>query len=760
MGETTREETAKAKEAAEAELKESIRLNTFRIYSLQEMQAQLQKEMRRAIENGADEKTISEIQSEWDRNIQDYKQTTKRLKQDIDRMGKSGRETAQKAARETNPFSAFRGHDVGQYLEARLRALRAAIGKAIKDLRAKNEQREAEQEQAFNDTASTIKAKAKEFNAGIKGTMATTAAAYYSILAKMEKTFAKHLDQRIEELKKQQQEWEQKKAEAQKEADEKDPVDLDKDPSETAAKKDKKEKETTKAESESKSEKESSQEKKEQKSESKSEQKSSQEKDEQKPKSESEITDKTKPLKAEPVPDPKKTENSKIPRAEPEPDPKKAENPKIPRAEPEFATEKTEKTQTQPSPKKEQKQEKKAKSAQARKEPEQPKQEQPQPTPEPQSGQPQPEQKDSGLPLDGSDDDRPKNLENLTEREPDHEVGDDNAASTYSSDFDYLSHKYAETAPSQDAADSAKTEQLTEEELRKLKETMMMNGIKDTAEKNSSEYTGKAEDSTKAARDAAREAEEAKRAAERAAEQAKVDKLHGLSIDEAEKQILASLREQAELGEGKDVLFVDFDRDGDGKADTRFCVVPNGYEPCDYDKLLQDLQERKANGELTAGVDVEDKRYVNNISKDEPIDLAIEKATRRAEDARANKEKAATDPDIQDDKNYSYYVSVEDLHMGDDGKVHGGSRNVQYGDEGFAHQAASQEEVRGALFQKLKEYIDLLSKEGKMFVEKDKLWQEQHPILATARTGAVKGVKKGFQKGVSAIAQAAEQGAR
>lgn len=726
MGETTREETAKAKEAAEAELKESIRLNTFRIYSLQEMQAQLQKEMRRAIENGADEKTISEIQDEWNRNIRDYTQTTNRLKQDIDRMGKDGQETAQKAAREANPFSAFRGHDVGQYLEARLRALRAALGKGIKDLRAKNEQREAEQEQAFGESASTIKAKAKEFNAGIKGTMATTAAAYYSILSKMEKTFAKHLDQRIEELKKQQQEWEQKKAEAQKEADEKDPVDLDKDPSETAAKKDKTEKENAKTESKSKSEKESSQEKKEQKQESKSEKKPSQEKDERKPETTS-----------------KKTEKTKIPRAEPEP-----------------KSEKTEKSKTQPSPKKEQKQEEKSKSAQARKEPEHPKQEQPQPTPEPQAGQPQPEQKDSGLPLDISDGDRPKSLENLTEREPDHEVGDDNTTSTYSSDFDYLSHKYAETAPSQDAPDSAKTEQLTEEELRKLKETMMMNGIKDTAEKNSSEYTGKAEDSTKAARDAAREAEEAKRAAERAAEQAKVDKLHGLSIDEAEKQILASLREQAELGEGKDVLFVDFDRDGDGKADTRFCVVPNGYEPCDYDKLLRDLQERKANGELTAGVDVEDKRYVNNISKDEPIDLAIEKATRRAEDARANKEKAATDPDIQDDKNYSYYVSVEDLHMGDDGKVHGGSRNVQYGDEGFAHQAASQEEVRGALFQKLKEYIDLLSKEGKMFVEKDKLWQEQHPILATARTGAVKGVKKGFQKGVSAIAQAAEQGAR
>lgn len=58
-----------------------------------------------------------------------------------------------------------------------------------------------------------------------------------------------------------------------------------------------------------------------------------------------------------------------------------------------------------------------------------------------------PEKKDSGLHLDISDDDRPKFLEPLTEKETsDDEAGDNNAASTYSSDADHLSHKIAETA--------------------------------------------------------------------------------------------------------------------------------------------------------------------------------------------------------------------------------------------------------------------------------------------------------------------------
>ena len=58
-----------------------------------------------------------------------------------------------------------------------------------------------------------------------------------------------------------------------------------------------------------------------------------------------------------------------------------------------------------------------------------------------------PEQKDSGLHLDISADDRPKFLEPLTEKETsDDEAGDNNAASIYSSDAEYLSHKIAETA--------------------------------------------------------------------------------------------------------------------------------------------------------------------------------------------------------------------------------------------------------------------------------------------------------------------------
>ena len=58
-----------------------------------------------------------------------------------------------------------------------------------------------------------------------------------------------------------------------------------------------------------------------------------------------------------------------------------------------------------------------------------------------------PEKKDSGLHLNISDDNRPKFLEHLTEKETSNdEAGDDNASSTYSSDFDYLNHKNAETA--------------------------------------------------------------------------------------------------------------------------------------------------------------------------------------------------------------------------------------------------------------------------------------------------------------------------
>lgn len=58
-----------------------------------------------------------------------------------------------------------------------------------------------------------------------------------------------------------------------------------------------------------------------------------------------------------------------------------------------------------------------------------------------------PEKKDSGLHLDISDDDRPKSLEHLTEKETSNdEAGDDNASHIYGSDFDYLHHKNAETA--------------------------------------------------------------------------------------------------------------------------------------------------------------------------------------------------------------------------------------------------------------------------------------------------------------------------
>ena len=301
---------------------------------------------------------------------------------------------------------------------------------------------------------------------------------------------------------------------------------------------------------------------------------------------------------------------------------------------------------------------------------------------------------------------------------------------------------------------------LTDVDLTRLKEMMMLNGLKDEAGKNGAEYTGKAEESAHAAKDAAKEAEQAKRAAERAAEQAKVDKLHGLTIDEAEKKILAGLREQAEAGEGKEVVYQDFDRDGDGKMDTRFSIVPKHYQQWNYDNILKDLVNRKAKGEQTAGIDVDDKRYVNGISKDEPIDLAIAKATKRANDARENLKRAAQNPDIQDDKNYNYFISVEDLGIGKDGKVHGGSRNVQFGDEGFAHETASNEEVRGGLFQKLNEYIGLLGKEGKMLVEKDKIWQENHPVLAAAREKGGKAAVTGLKKGASKFVKAFEEGAR
>lgn len=58
-----------------------------------------------------------------------------------------------------------------------------------------------------------------------------------------------------------------------------------------------------------------------------------------------------------------------------------------------------------------------------------------------------PEKKDNGLHLDISDDNRPKFLEPLTEKETsDDEASNDNAASIYGSDADYLSHIIAETA--------------------------------------------------------------------------------------------------------------------------------------------------------------------------------------------------------------------------------------------------------------------------------------------------------------------------
>ena len=93
------EKTSGAAHAAEEELKESIRLNTFKIYSLQEMQDQLQKEMRRAIENGADAQTISAIQDEWNRNSREYKETVDRITRDLNRAGEAGKEAVQGAVR-------------------------------------------------------------------------------------------------------------------------------------------------------------------------------------------------------------------------------------------------------------------------------------------------------------------------------------------------------------------------------------------------------------------------------------------------------------------------------------------------------------------------------------------------------------------------------------------------------------------------------------------------------------------------------------
>lgn len=651
--EETAEETARA---AEEELKESIRLNTFRVYSLQEMQKQLQKELRRAIENGADEKTISVIQDEWNRNIRDYTQTVNRLKHDIDRMGEYGQEAFSRF-RENDPFTKFRTKDVGKYIEARTRALRAAIGKMIKDLRAKNEQHESDLGKADGETAHTAKAKKKEFNASIKEMVNVYAAAYYNVVSKMIQTFEKHLDERIEEMKQDQQQWEQEKAKTQKEKDqtsEKDPVDLD----------------------QSQEDREPAQKNNEKRN----------ERDRQEP-------------DTEPQPEPQ-PEPVTDPEPQPEPEP-------VPQPEQES------KPEQEPEPEQE-----------------------PQPEPIPQS-EPvnQPPVTDMPEPVNNPANPTPLNLEGLEERE---DLGD--AVSSKNTEEDAMQPK--ESAP------------LTPESLKRLQEMMMLNGLKDEAGKNGAEYTGKAEESAHAAKDAAKEAEQAKREAEKAAEQAKVDELHGLTLDDAEKKILASLREQEELGDSKQVIYQDFDRDGDGKMDTRFSIVPNSYQQWNYDNILKSLQERKANGEKTAGIDVDDKRYVNGINKDEPIDLAIAKASKRAEDARSNRGKAAKDPDIQDDKNYSYFISVEDLGIGKDGRIHGGSRNVQFGDEGFARETASNEEVRSGLFKKLKEYIQTFSKEGKMLVEKDQVWQENHPILAYGRSKAIKGAAVGTKKGISSIKRA------
>lgn len=75
-----------------------------------------------------------------------------------------------------------------------------------------------------------------------------------------------------------------------------------------------------------------------------------------------------------------------------------------------------------------------------------------------------PKTKDNGIHLNISDNDRPKFLEQLTEKETaDDEAGDDNTARTYGSDYDYLSHKIAETVRNWSA--SAKPEEKQTEKL-------------------------------------------------------------------------------------------------------------------------------------------------------------------------------------------------------------------------------------------------------------------------------------------------------
>ena len=664
-GSEAEQSTGTAKETEE-ELKESIRLNTFRIYSLQEMQRQLQKELRRAITNGADEKTISAIQKEWDRNVRDYRETVIRIQKDMERVRDTGKESAKEAAHEADPFSAFNAKDIRKYLEARTRAIRAALGKLIKVLRAKNEQRESEREAAGKETARSIKAKAAEFTADLKEGASRISAAYFTILAAMEKTFEKHLDAQIEWMKKRQQAWEavKKSMDASKAAG--DPQDLDREVPPATDVTEGDEFDNPKVDPEPSADPEITHQ--------------SDPAPSPTPESESKIEEEPMPEQGmETVPESKQ----EVPKTHPEP---------VPMPEPvsEPASEPIPESVSEPAS-----------------EPI------PEPVPEP-AFEPQPQPEESVV--DGQ--------------------------------------------PVSDASNSTESVTLTDEDLARLTQAMMLNGMKDNAEQNWAEYTGRADESSDAAKDAAKEAEEAKLEAERIAEQEKVDQLHGLTIDEAEKKILASLREQEELGDSKQVIYQDFDRDGDGKMDTRFSIVPNSYQQWNYDNILKNLQVRKANGEKTAGIDVNDKRYVNSIDKDEPIDLAITKATKRAADAKKNMETAAIDPDLNDDKNYSYFISVEDLSVGKDGRVHGGSRNVQFGDAGFAHETASNEEVRSGLFKKLKEYIQTLSKEGKMFVEKDQVWQEDHPILAAARTKLAKSASKGAKSMGSKYIQAFEDGAR
>ena len=657
-GDESEKTSRSSREADENELRESIRLNTFRIYSLQEMQLQLQKEMRRAIRNGADGKTISAIQDEWDRNIRDYRTTVNRIKQDMERTGETGKEAAREASGESQTFSEFRKKDMRKYLEARARAIRAAIGKLIRDLRAKNEQREAERATA-KDSTRVDGAKSKGFTANLKESINRTAAAYYTIISEMESTFEKHIDQRINELKRKEQEWEAEKASRAA----KNPQDLDQStPSETNPDQGTEAPETTTPE-----------------------------------------TDTPQPDTATPEVDAEIKSNEPETDADTKTSEQEAETPST-----ETATESEPDMDT-------------AKAAGQ--------------TPSPENDK---------TDVLNSTLTKILNEQEKTLKNPQEVNQSDNTKQTGGIE------------------QSKNTEQsvLTNEDANSLKEMMMLNGLKDSAEKNSAEYTGKADESTLAANDASKDGKDAKREAEKIAEQEKVDKLHGLSIDEAEKKILEILREQEEAGDSKKVIYQDFDRDGDGKADTRFSIVPNSYQMWNYDNITKELQDRKAKGEKTAGINVNDKRYVNGIKKDEPIDLAIAKATKRAADAKRNMEKASKDTDIKDDKNYSYFISVEDFSMGKDGKVHGGSRNVQYGDSSFAHETASNNEVRGKLYNKLKEYLKVLGKGVEMVGEKDALWQKEHPVLATGRSMLVKGSVKGVKRGLNAARNAFEEGAR